>query len=85
MQEHTYIWEVPERAGPGKNDPSSVMWMYHSHADETKDTWAGLMGAMIFTGRWVVLPRVRPCRRWHMSASVAWPRLRCCIYVLMRC
>lgn len=29
------------------------MWMYHSHSDETKDTWAGLMGGMIFTGRWV--------------------------------
>ena len=27
--------------------------MYHSHSDETKDTWAGLMGGMIFTGRWV--------------------------------
>jgi FtsP/CotA-like multicopper oxidase with cupredoxin domain len=21
---HTYIWEVPERAGPGPNDPSSI-------------------------------------------------------------
>ena len=31
---HTYIWEVPERAGPGPDDGSSVMWMYHSHTDE---------------------------------------------------
>jgi hypothetical protein len=23
---HTYIWEVPERAGPGPNDPSSLVW-----------------------------------------------------------
>ncbi len=36
---HTYVWHVPERAGPGPNDASSVMWMYHSHTDETRDTW----------------------------------------------
>jgi manganese oxidase len=29
--EHTYTWKVPERAGPGPNDPSSIAWMYHSH------------------------------------------------------
>jgi FtsP/CotA-like multicopper oxidase with cupredoxin domain len=28
---HTYVWEVPERAGPGPNNPSSVLWLYHSH------------------------------------------------------
>ena len=43
---HTYTWEVPERAGPGPNDGSSVMWMYHSHTDEVGDTYAGLMGPM---------------------------------------
>jgi hephaestin len=26
---HTYIWQVPERAGPGPSDPSSVVWLYH--------------------------------------------------------
>ena len=31
---HTYVWEVPARAGPGPDDGSSVMWMYHSHTDE---------------------------------------------------
>jgi manganese oxidase len=30
---HTYTWQVPERAGPGPMDPSSIMWMYHSHVD----------------------------------------------------
>jgi FtsP/CotA-like multicopper oxidase with cupredoxin domain len=29
---HTYTWPVPERAGPGPGDPSSILWMYHSHA-----------------------------------------------------
>ena len=46
---HTYIWTVPERAGPGPNDGSSIMWMYHSHTDEVADTYAGLMGPIIVT------------------------------------
>src|SRR5207237_2459792 len=25
----TYEWEVPERAGPGPEDPSSIVWVYH--------------------------------------------------------
>jgi FtsP/CotA-like multicopper oxidase with cupredoxin domain len=46
---YTYIWEVPERAGPGPNDPSSIVWMYHSHVDETRDTNTGLVGAMVIS------------------------------------
>ncbi len=46
---HTYHWKVPERAGPGPHDPSSVMWMYHSHSDEIGDVYAGLMGPIIVT------------------------------------
>ena len=48
---HTYIWKVPERAGPGPNDPSSIVWLYHSHANELKDVESGLIGAMIVTRR----------------------------------
>ncbi len=43
----TMTWQVPERAGPGPNDGSSIMWMYHSHVDEAGDTNAGLVGPMI--------------------------------------
>jgi FtsP/CotA-like multicopper oxidase with cupredoxin domain len=43
----TYRWQVPERAGPGPADGSSVFWMYHSHTDEVADTYAGLMGPLI--------------------------------------
>ena len=46
---HTYRWKVPERAGPGPMDGSSVMWMYHSHSDEIEDTYSGLMGPMVVT------------------------------------
>jgi manganese oxidase len=48
---HTYIWKVPERAGPGPNDPSSIVWLYHSHTNELKDVSSGLVGAMIITRR----------------------------------
>ncbi len=44
---HTYIWEVPDRAGPGKNDPSSIVWIYHGHVDEPADNNAGLIGQII--------------------------------------
>ena len=43
----TYQWEVPERAGPGPDDPSSIVWLYHSHVDEYKDVASGLVGAII--------------------------------------
>jgi FtsP/CotA-like multicopper oxidase with cupredoxin domain len=48
---HTYIWPVPERAGPGPGDGSSVFWMYHSHVDEPKDANTGLIGPMIITAK----------------------------------
>jgi hephaestin len=48
---HIYLWPVPERAGPAPGEGSSVLWMYHSHADEAKDVNAGLMGPMIVTAR----------------------------------
>ena len=48
---HVYVWPVPERAGPGPMDGSSVLWMYHSHVDEVRDIDTGLFGPMIITAR----------------------------------
>jgi len=48
---HVYTWEVPERAGPRPNDPSSVVWLYHSHVQEPQDVNAGLIGAIVITRR----------------------------------
>jgi FtsP/CotA-like multicopper oxidase with cupredoxin domain len=48
-QMHTYRWEVPERAGPGPADPSSIVWLYHSHDHEASDTNTGLMGPIIIS------------------------------------
>jgi manganese oxidase len=48
---YTYVWEVPERAGPADGDGSSVFWVYHSHVDEGRDINLGLIGPLIVTRR----------------------------------
>ena len=55
-----YVWPVPERAGPGPADPSSLVWLYHSHTDRVKDTNAGLIGAIIVTKRGMARADLRP-------------------------
>jgi FtsP/CotA-like multicopper oxidase with cupredoxin domain len=57
---HIYTWEVPERAGPGPNDPSSVVWLYHSHADELRDVESGLIGAILISRKGMAGPDGRP-------------------------
>ena len=57
---HTYIWQIPERAGPGPSDPSSLVWLYHSHVTEMRDVNAGMIGAMIVTRRGAAGPDGRP-------------------------
>jgi len=57
---HTYTWEVPERAGPGPHDESSVLWAYHSHTDEITDTNAGLIGPLIVTRKGMARPDGSP-------------------------
>jgi FtsP/CotA-like multicopper oxidase with cupredoxin domain len=46
---YTYTWEVPERAGPGPNDGSSIVWLYHSHINSVPEMYAGLIGTLIIT------------------------------------
>ncbi len=57
---HVYVWPVPERAGPGPMDGSSVLWMYHSHVDEVRDINTGLFGPMIITARGKAKPDGSP-------------------------
>jgi manganese oxidase len=58
--QHIYNWGVPERAGPGPNDGSSVVWLYHSHVDEIRDTYTGLFGAMVITRKGQAKPDGSP-------------------------
>ena len=45
----TYFWDVPESAGPGPEEGSSIGWMYHSHVDEVADVESGLIGPIVVT------------------------------------
>ena len=67
----TYTWSVPERAGPGPGDPSSMLWMYHSHFNESRDMNSGLIGPSSSPGR---VPR---SRTEHPKGWIAnlWSRL----------
>jgi len=55
---HLYTWQVPERAGPGPDDPSSLVWLYHSHG--SKDVESGLIGAIIITRHGMAGPGGKP-------------------------
>jgi manganese oxidase len=59
-EEFTYTWTVPERAGPGPGDPSSILWMYHSHFNESKDMNSGLFGPIIVSRRGSTKPDGTP-------------------------
>ena len=57
----TYTWSVPESAGPGPGDPSSIVWMYHSHMIESRDINTGLLGPIIVTlAVWPSMPTTTP-------------------------
>jgi FtsP/CotA-like multicopper oxidase with cupredoxin domain len=57
---HTYLWQVPERAGPGPADPSSIAWTYHSHVDSVRDSNTGLVGAILITAKGQARPDGTP-------------------------
>lgn len=57
---YTYVWEVPARAGPGPNDPNSIVWPYMSHTNPDRDDNAGLVGAIIITARGQSQPNGMP-------------------------
>jgi len=57
---HIYVWQIPERAGPGPSDPSSIVWLYHSHSDELRDVASGLFGVIVVARRGMALPDGRP-------------------------
>jgi FtsP/CotA-like multicopper oxidase with cupredoxin domain len=46
---YTYTWIADEDAGPGPADPSSIVWLYHSHVMEDEEPNLGLIGTIIVT------------------------------------
>ena len=46
---YTYTWEVDKNAGPGPQDPSSIVWVYHSHVNPVEEIYDGLIGTIVVT------------------------------------
>ncbi|MBP6059017.1 MAG: multicopper oxidase domain-containing protein [Nitrosomonas sp.] len=46
---YTYTWIVDEDAGPGPSDPSSIVWLYHSHVMAEDETNLGLISTIVVT------------------------------------
>jgi FtsP/CotA-like multicopper oxidase with cupredoxin domain len=48
-QRVTYTWEVDENAGPTASEPSSKVWLYHSHVMADDEIYRGLIGTLVIT------------------------------------
>ncbi|HCO61492.1 MAG TPA: copper oxidase, partial [Porticoccaceae bacterium] len=47
----TYTWRLDEESGPGPADPSSIVWVYHSHVKPVEEVYAGLIGSIVVTAK----------------------------------
>ncbi|HZD92927.1 MAG TPA: multicopper oxidase domain-containing protein [Candidatus Sulfotelmatobacter sp.] len=59
-QDVTYTWFADEGSGPGRDQPSSIVWPYHSHVEETQEVNDGLIGAIIVTAKGKARPDGSP-------------------------
>lgn len=46
-EKYTYVWTVPDSAGPGPKDPNCINYAYYSAVNPSKDTNSGLVGPLI--------------------------------------
>ncbi len=44
-----YRWAADEAAGPGPSDPSTIVWLYHSHVMVGEEINLGLIGTLVIT------------------------------------
>jgi FtsP/CotA-like multicopper oxidase with cupredoxin domain len=48
-EQHTYTLIVRPEAGPLPGEPSSKVWLYHSHVHSDQDIYRGLIGTIVVT------------------------------------
>jgi manganese oxidase len=48
-EQYVYEFTADEQSAPGPGDPDSIAFMYHSHENEVKDVFAGLIGPIVVT------------------------------------
>lgn len=48
--QYTYTWFAEDQSGPKANEPSSKVWLYHSHTVEPEaEVYRGLFGVIVIT------------------------------------
>ena len=62
-ESYIYTWGVDEDSGPGPNDPSSIVWLYHSHVLGEEEMNLGLVGAIIITRKGMEVSHSNPFPR----------------------
>jgi manganese oxidase len=45
----TYVWQLDEQSGPLPGEPSSKVWLYHSHVNGDEEANLGLVGFIVVT------------------------------------
>jgi hypothetical protein len=55
-----YHWFADAGSGPGPGQLSSVVWWYHAHVDEPRETNAGLIGPIVITAKGKARPDGSP-------------------------
>ena len=48
---YTYTWFADDASGPAPGEPSSRVWLYHSHVMADEDIYLGLVGTIVVTDR----------------------------------
>ena len=56
----TYYWLADPSSGPGQGQLSSIVWWYHGHTDESRETNAGLEGPIVVTAKGKAKPDGSP-------------------------
>lgn len=56
----TYHWYADEGSGPRPGQLSSIVWWYHGHTNEARETNAGLLGPIVITAKGKARPDGSP-------------------------
>jgi FtsP/CotA-like multicopper oxidase with cupredoxin domain len=60
---YTYTWVADTAAGPGPADPSSIVWLYHSHVMGEEEMNLGLIGTLVITRKGMARSASNPMPR----------------------
>jgi FtsP/CotA-like multicopper oxidase with cupredoxin domain len=59
-ERYTYTWLASADAGPGPGEPSSKVWLYHSHVEAEDEIYRGLLGTIVIVDPARARPDGRP-------------------------